>query len=478
MRNVLLPLMALFAAAASAQTLTRVVFQADPTAFPNPDRGLNTSSNFNYRDFSAVRAKGSSLTRPYIRLDEYRDRPLPQDFLDQLTAGFQEARRVGIKLIPRFSYNYAIGDPDATSAQIQSHLQQLAPIFAANQDVISLVEAGFIGAWGEWHHSTSASDSPAAEAEVVQALMAAVPSSRMIAIRYPADLRRLQGSGPIRKSEAFTGTLRARLGSHQDCFLASADDWGTWGLVYDAATQRWKKGLNSVTQDKAYIARNAAFAPVGGETCNVNPPRSSCRVALSELAYLHWTYLNQEFEPQVIQAFKDEGCFDEINRRLGYRFDLTEASFSPAVTAGESLKLNFRLVNRGFASMFNARPLFVVLRNAGQRFVFPLKEDPRSWSPGASKKVSVTLPLSPSVPSGAYTLSLWLPDQAISIRDNPLYAVRFANDGVWDAEAGDNVLSMNVRICEGTAPVTSSSRFRVLRAVFRIPQHDTARGCR
>jgi hypothetical protein len=447
----LLSLAVFVAAISSAAPLTQLAFRPTSAVFPNPDRGFFTSADFNYLDFSSVRAQGYTLTRPYIRLDAYRTTALPQSLLTHLDAVFQEARRVGVKVIPRFSYNYAAGDPDATPTQILLHLRQLAPILAANEDVISLVEAGFIGAWGEWHHSTNGSDSPTAEFAVVDALMSAVPSSRMIAIRYPADLRRLQAIGPIAAAEAYTGTFRARLGSHQDCFLASDRDWGSWGVYYDWTTQTWKTGAFSIAKDKAYIAQNAAYAPVGGETCNVNPPRSDCATALSELAKLHWSYLNLDYEPTVIQGFKNRGCFDEISRRLGYRYELTSGSYTDTVIQGESLQLNLTVVNRGFAAMFNARTVFAVLRNGNQRYAFPINVDPRYWAPGATINLRAKLPLPPDIPLGTYTLALWMPDQAPSLQNNPLYAVQFANQGIWDATAGDNVISGTVTVQDAAA---------------------------
>jgi hypothetical protein len=456
----LLPLLLLCGAEyAAASSQTQVAFQPDSEVFPNPERGFYTWTDFNYLDFSNVRAQGDTLTRPYIRLDAYRTTSLPQFLLDQLTAGFQEARRAGIKVIPRFSYNFAVGDPDATETQILLHLQQLAPILAANEDVIAAVEAGFIGAWGEWHHSTNGTDSPSAEAAIVKALMSAVPSSRMIAIRYPADLRRLQGTGPITPGEAFTGTLRARLGSHQDCFLASDDDWGTWGLSYEWATQTWKPSGYSIKRDKAYIAQNGRYAVVGGETCNVNPRRSNCKTALSELKYLHGSYLNRNYEPNVIQRFKDGGCFDEINRRLGYRYELSKAAFTSTIAQGEEFQLRLQLVNRGFAAMYNARPVFAVLRCGPQEYTFHLNVDPRYWAPGATTKFSASFQLPSDIEAGTCTLALWMPDQAISLRDNPLYSVRFANQGVWDATEGYNVISRNVVItAPGSAPQVITSK--------------------
>jgi hypothetical protein len=254
----------------------------------------------------------------------------------------------------------------------------------------------------------------------------------MVALRYPSDIELLNGT-PIDSSEAFSGSEHARIGSHQDCFLASDTDWGTWG-----------RSGNSYDYDKAYIAANGQYAVVGGETCNVNPPRSSCPTALYELQYMHWSYLNLEYEPSVIQGFKDGGCFDEIRRRLGYRFELASATYSSFVQPGTMLQLDFEVTNVGFASMFNEHPVFAVLSNGSSRYMAPLKTDPRRWSPGATTSVSEAIALPSTLPPGTYALSLWLPDKASSIRNNPWYAVRFANVGTWNASAGYNVIASDL----------------------------------
>jgi hypothetical protein len=417
----------------SEPTLTHVIFQPTIAEFPNPERGFYSWTDLGWQDYSSVRSQGNSLTRQYFRMDKYRDTPLPSSFLDDVNAAFNLARRAGLKIIPRFTYNwgpYPNPEPDATVDRIQQHLQQLAPILAANEDVISSLEAGFIGAFGEWHTSVNGLDTdPVAKAAVLSSILRALPASRMVALRYPSDIELLNGS-PIDLNEAFSGSDHARIGSHQDCFLASDTDWGTWG-----------RSGNSYDYDKAYIAANGQYAVVGGETCNVNPPRSSCPTALYELEYMHWSYLNLEYEPSVIQGFKDGGCFDEIRRRLGYRFELASATYSSSVQPGTMLQLDFEVTNVGFASMFNERPVFAVLSNGSSRYIAPLKTDPRRWSPGATTSVSETVALPSTLAAGTYTLSLWLPDKASAIRNKPSYAVRFANVGMWDATAGYNVIA-------------------------------------
>jgi hypothetical protein len=41
---------------------------------------------------------------------------------------------------------------------------------------------------------------------------------------------------------------------------------------------------------------------------------------------------------------------------------------------------------------------------------------------------------------GDYNLALWLPDEAERLQANPLYAVQFANEGVFDETSGYNIL--------------------------------------
>lgn len=434
------PVSAIAAAIAiSASTsVSGVTFSPSNAIFPNPDRGLYTWLGPGYANYLAARAAGYSLVRPYFMLDAYRNQALPPSFLASLSAEFQDARQTGVKVIPRFAYNfgpYPNPEPDASQARIEQHLQQLAPVLAANEDVISSVEAGFIGAWGEWHSSTNGLDTnPGAKAAILAALMAAVPPSRMIALRYPSDMQLLNGP-PITAAEAYSGTNRARVGSHQDCFLASDDDWGTWG-----------RSGNTIAYDKAYVAENGRWAVVGGETCNVNPPRSLCPTALAEMESLHFSNLDVDYHPDVVGGFREGGCIDEMRRRLGYRLELSSATYTNAAQRGTSLGFTILLKNVGFAAMFNARPVFAVLSRDGSSYVTALGVDPRSWTPGFGHVLSETITLPASMAPGTYTLSLWLPDKATSIQGDPRFAVRFANDGVWDGVRGYNVIATGIAI--------------------------------
>ena len=130
---------------------------------------------------------------------------------------------------------------------------------------------------------------------------------------------------------------------------------------------------------------------------------------------------------------------EEITNRLGYRLSLASAEFNEQVRPGGLLHLTVNITNTGFASLMNPRPLFIVLREPNSIFLTKLELDPRTWQPGSSS-FAAKIRLPSNLGEGDYDLALWLPDEAEMLRENPLYAVQFANEGAWDEAAGYNIL--------------------------------------
>ena len=415
----------------------------------NPERGFWEEVPLVGGDFSNERKNGFTVAHSYVRLDAFRSSPLDATLLGALQSGFNAVRAAGIKVVPRFTYNFAQGDPDAPLSVIQGHIAQLQPLLAANADVIATLQAGFIGAWGEWHDSTNGLDDTNARAAIANALLGALPSSRFIQLRYPYQKDALWG--PITSATAFGGTNGARVGEHNDCFLASDDDEGTYNSP-----------PTSIDTLKAYIANEGLYSPVGGETCNLDIPRSDCPTALKELSDFHWSFINSQFDLDVLDRWMTAGCYATIQRHLGYRLFLTSASYSGRVHPGGILNLQVALQNSGYANLFNARPVYVVLKGQGLKGQGPdtnglhltallSKVDPRTWAAGAAASFHAQLRVPANVPAGTYTLALWLPDAANSLKASPAYAVQLANDGVWDASIGENAITTMFTIDE-TAP--------------------------
>ncbi|HEU5055592.1 MAG TPA: DUF4832 domain-containing protein [Kofleriaceae bacterium] len=402
----------------------------------NPERGyyvgLDLLSGEGARD---VRASGHTLAIAIVRLDDYRDRPLDSALLGALRVGLSEVRAAGIKIILRFAYNEGY-EGDASRSRILGHISQLAPILSDHSDVIAVVQAGFIGAWGEWHSSTNGLDNNADRSAILSALLAAVPASRTVQIRTPMYKEAIFPGGPLDSEEAWSDDDRARVGHHNDCFLASASDYGTFA--------------NPIAEWENYVEQDGRFLPIGGETCALNAPKTDCEQALAFMRAQHWSYLNEEYNQAVLDAWDEQGCGDEIRRRLGYRLALVNATLSESVAPGGVLRIDLEIANRGFSAPFNRRPIMLVLQRGNSlRWAVELDgRDARQLQPGRTT-ISTRLRIPATAPTGDdWQLSLWLPDDEPGLRDDPRYSIRLANPGVWDEATGVNVITRSLRVDE------------------------------
>jgi hypothetical protein len=403
-----------------------ITFSSTDAVVLNPERGFYIGIDvLGSSAFDGVRGGGFTLALAQVRLDAYRDTAIPDSLLTQIDDGLARVRTAGFKVIMRFKYNDG-GGADASRAQILAHIAQLAPLFQSDADVIDVVQAGFIGEWGEWHDSTNGLDNPSDRAAVLNALLAAVPTSRMVQVRTPNFIDEIF-PGTLSATRAFDGSNQARTGHHNDCFLASDDDFGT----YPSPIAMWKD----------YVAQLGRFTPIGGETCNPDPPRSECAIATAEMSRLHYSYLNSEYHQAVLDSWTQGGCKRDVVNQLGYRFRPIELRYNDTVKPGGVLGIELQIANDGFASPYNERPVKIVLTSSTQRYVAVLSgRDPRRWESGTTATIRASLRVPSAAPPGTYTLSLWLPDASASLEARPEYAIALAADGLVIDAAGANQL--------------------------------------
>jgi hypothetical protein len=408
-----------------------VSFAPDSSIFSNPERGFYSAVELlEEKSFSWVLARKHTLIHSYVRLDDWRNATLPSSLLSDIDAKMDLVRASGLKLILRFAYNfgpYPDSDPDASKTRILEHIAQLTPTLQKNADAIAVVQAGFIGAWGEWHTSTNdLLDDPKDRRDILEALLGALPPERSVVIRYPAYKKEMYG-GPLDGSSAWSGSFAARTGHHNDCFLSSKTDVGTYP---DGQQELWKE----------YLAQDNLHVPMGGETCAVYAPGTACAPALKEMERLHYTFLNQDYHEDVVQGWESGGCKAEMDRRLGYRLTLVNAELPPALRPGGSFQLRVRLKNDGWAAPMNPRPARLVLTSGAKRASVEIPEsDVRRWLPGQEITLEVRVRIPASWPEGAAQWALALPDPS-ALGADPRYAIRLASSGVWDESTGDNRL--------------------------------------
>ncbi len=235
---------------------------------------------------------------------------LDKAYLDKVRADFRTIRAAGVKAIVRFAYALP-GDGwppptpygDAPLPRVLKHINQLTPILRENSDVIELVQEGFIGLWGEGYYTDYFSDPAdpsivtdqnwADRKAVTDALLRALPRDRMIQVRTPYMKQRTYGvptgtAGGLDAAHAYDGSPVARIGHHNDCFLASPDDFGTYLS-------------DPIELDKDFVAQDSNYLPQGGETCAVNSPRSDWPSASAEMASMHFSFLNTDYNQDVLE---------------------------------------------------------------------------------------------------------------------------------------------------------------------------------
>ncbi|RVT96468.1 DUF4832 domain-containing protein [Mucilaginibacter limnophilus] len=469
--------------------------------FPNPERGFYRYSETHASDFSLLDANElksyrttqaieganyqvlSTLVFRYYILDNVTSAPIPASFITNIGKDMAAARTAGVKLIPRFVYTVRqtagncpegfICPPygDAPKSVILGHIAQLKPVLQENADVIACVQLGFIGVWGEQYYSDFFGDASTNggqenklldqnwldRGEVISAMLEAVPQDRMIQVRYPQIKQRflyginaLITSAPLSDANAFTTADNARIGFHNDCFMASSNDFGTYEDYGNSSSPRVSGG-GVVNTLRDYLSNDSKYVAVGGETCSDGySPANDCEPGgkiQEEFATMHYSYINAHYNNEVNNDWQDGGCMDNIKRNLGYRFVLQSAVLPDNVVHGTNLNIVLNLKNAGYASPFNKRPAKLVLRNKanGELKSFDLTTDVRKWFSGAVK-VEEAVKIPSDFPAGEYELLLSLPDAYASIASRPEYSIRFANEGVWEAETGFNKLNHTISV--------------------------------
>jgi hypothetical protein len=400
MLRILALILTLFALPAHAQTVT-----FDPTTTPivNPDRGWWEFAAGDFvkvveADLRDMRQRGLTVGYAVVRLDKFRDKPLSGALLADLDGAFAKARRSGVKVILRFAYNYPQSSQEYQDAQdaplaiVLNHINQLKPIISANADTITAMQAGFIGAWGEGHSSSNNLGSPANKAQVRDALLKAVPKGVPLQWRYPDDL--------ISWDKV---QVRGRFGFHNDCFLSSPTDVGS----YSGNTQ-----IREIQRDA--MANLTAKTYFSGETCDANKDaiRNDCASILAEGPQFHLSALNRTYYTAFHQRWKSEGCYDTITDKMGYRIRLISARIADG-------KVTLRIQNEGWAELYTPRSL--KLRARGEVSTFGKTLD--QINPGETVTMSARLPAGP-VPA---RLCLLAPDPSPRLARDPMFSIRFAN---------------------------------------------------
>ncbi len=417
-------------------------FVEDPSIFANPERGMYIHKQFDTSGASPLssggliaqrEALGYSLVLTIYYLGEFIDKPISDKMLNLIEQNMNTLRTSGLKAILRFAYTQSEQETiyDAPEAITLGHISQLTPIIQRNSDVIAVFQAGFVGAWGEWYYSSYYGNANTPNytnrKHIVDALLGIIPNDRMISVRTPLHKTKILNISfidSLSRNEAFNGTEKARIGFHNDCFLADGNDMGTY----------------ISTQSRNYTASDSKYTCMGGETCAPSS-YAECQKALIEMEKYHWSYLNKDYNQIVLNDWKQKGCFDEVQKRLGYRFVLKTVEHPKMYKKEDKYNIKIIFENIGFSAPYNPHILKILFRNTDGQIVHEhvSKQDSRYWFGGESIQINETVEL-PSLLAGNYDVLLSLIDANQKLSNRVEYSIRFANVNVWEKTTGYNLL--------------------------------------
>ena len=446
----------------------------------NPQRGLYKMVEYKYHkregdDAGNYTSPTSSLTDEY---DDNNTLVLTQfylfDYVDSNhinSAGKNYVRNVlsyvrqqGKKAIVRISYNDkhpSSYHQEPTLDQIKNHISDLKTTFEDYEDVIYLVQAGFMGTYGEWYytsnfgpakggvdytiHSNNSVTGFDNRRAVLKAMLDAIPNSRQIALRTPEYKQCYVHPSNVASwsqlNEFATDTLH-RLSFYDDAFLYDNEDMGTFH-------KPWQKDMWE--QQSAYLitggeAPYSSTAPSQMVGYTYNNVRSA--IFSRHISYLHHDVghhehpgsTNPDHGSLLMRHWHEQGWMTDIKKWLGYRLwmenlKITGTNFS----SGSTITVRLKIHNSGAAPVINERPMKLVLIHNGTPVVLKSNcGEIRSVASGTTETFTFNVTMPQSAVSGD-KLALWLPDQADGLRDRPEYSIRLANSDVsWSN--GYNIL--------------------------------------
>lgn len=296
------------------------------------------------------------------------------DRADRILTWFEKHSREVILRITYDTEGKGMEHEPSLIKNVAGHMRQLGPVIAAHADNIIVHQGIFVGSWGEMHDSKFLSEN--AVCELYETLVSACGNKVRIAVRTPMQhifimkyLTRYMGTGnaDTDTDNAYMDTDILRPALYNDAILSSEDDMCTYA------------GGRTVWAD--YQDEVCTYAVCGGEAIHDNPLNDYDN-AVKELANMHITYLNRQYDKAVLDKWRSNNGYDNgydygydngydyIGTHLGYRFVVTDTAVSPDTedtggktqAGGGSIYINVRIANRGFACVYDRVRLLAEFR--------------------------------------------------------------------------------------------------------------------
>lgn len=354
-----------------------------------------------------------------------KDKQLTQVALDGLGDLLALLKSNSKNAVVRFAYDPYYGgskDKEPSLQVILKHIEQVCVVLNSYPNTITAIEAGLIGPWGEMHSSAIAN--AANITPIIEALLSNTQSIPIL-VRTPKMIYDYLGISlnDIDNYSIDSSKKEYRLGLYNDGYLGSDNDLGTY-------TDRQR--------EVKFLSRQTGHLPYGGEVVIPSSSLHNIENCLPEMNTLHLSYLNIEWNNEVITKWKNSlytaNCgmdkiyyglpaFTYIENRLGYRFVLTNSVFKYS-TKSDNLQIELDIKNVGFGNLNRAKYAQLIFADKDGTTV--LTENVKNFDGANNFNCSAKLNLQ----SGQYDVFLRIYGEEYN--GDYLYCVQFANENMWN----------------------------------------------
>ena len=485
------------------------IYADNTSGIYNPGRGFRLETAVDVNDFVTEPSKelkvlsdkyasdSVSLTQCYFYLTELYNKDLEQKNLDVMQRYFDDMQKLGKKAVLRFAYerDFMGREPFGPELpKILSHLDQLKPFLEKNKDLILVVQAGLIGAWGEWHSSVHGlENSDSIKSAILEKLLSVVPEGLDVQVRLPDFKNLLKG-----KEHWYN-----RLSFHDDFIVIKPDRW-------DGEMHEGTENYNQIVKESPYLAVDGEL-PWGFWSVGSDPDSPSVGWIIDGLPVARRLFMQHYTSLSIIHNYKEQhpnnrfdennppeysmivwkktmltedsllkykmpvsdnyfidstgnnvsrSAFDYIRDHLGYRLELQKLVVSDSWSIDKKNHVELTLINRGFSVVHGKYDVYLSLINQnGNVYMMRVDSNPEDWQPymPGDKEcqplihtISGDFILPKDIEIGKYKLGLMITDSSSRLKFNPGYSIRCANDIEWwigpENKYGINILMNDIYV--------------------------------
>lgn len=379
----------------------------------NPNRGFRGVIEFYHYNISdaEIRSTIESAIRKvnkyhttdtyvvYFYLGDYANCALDDEVMAAIETAFEYFREKKMQILLRFAYTdyHIFNDISGPKTEtILNHISQLGPLVRKYTDIYHVVQAGFVGYFGEWHGDKQNVD----RASILNSFMQLLcPENIYAQVRRPIFKDLIDDSA----------SYKNRVGFHIDSYfgIMDATELGSSGYSYGLPEWNTQVETGSYTPNDAELYWFTQFIDSGiyaegyasllgasqlhlttlsalNGYLDQGPDTDGCMVRWKALPVTE-KWLSYNGIPYSAKWFKNadgssvsRSVFDYINEYIGYRISAVDLTTS---CLENSLDVSLRLKNYGTSSAFNLTGELVLLDSDGNVIRAVQTSDPSTWYP-------------------------------------------------------------------------------------------------